>query len=119
MHYVGLMGNPRRYSDFSNVLYLVKAMPLHQFMTYAAFFTATVQLIFLFNLFWSMWKGPKAPANPWNATTLEWTVPSPPPFDNFGGVHPVVYRGAYEYSVPGAPTDFIMQTEPPAVGAGD
>ena len=43
----------------------------------------------------------------------------PPPFDNFGGVHPVVYRGAYEYSVPGAPTDFIMQTEPPAVGAGD
>jgi cytochrome c oxidase subunit 1 len=88
-------------------------------MTYAAFFTATVQLIFLFNLFWSMWKGPKAPANPWNATTLEWTVPSPPPFDNFGGVHPVVYRGAYEYSVPGAPTDFIMQTEPPAVGAGD
>jgi cytochrome c oxidase subunit 1 len=42
-------------------------------------------------------------------------VPSPPPFDNFAGVHPVVYRGAYEYSVPGAPADFIMQTDPSIV----
>ena len=119
MHYVGLAGNPRRYADFTNVAYLAKLMPLHVFMTYAAFFTATAQLIFVINLFWSIWKGPKAPPNPWNATTLEWTVPSPPPFDNFGGVHPVVYRGAYEYSVPGAPTDFTMQTEPPPAAAGD
>jgi len=117
MHYVGLMGNPRRYADFSNVTYLAKAMPLHQFMTYAAFFTATAQLIFVFNLFWSMWKGPKAPMNPWNCTTLEWTVPSPPPFDNFAGLHPVVYRGAYEYSVPGVSADFIMQTDPSNVPA--
>jgi len=58
-------------------------------MTYAAFATATAQLIFLVNLFWSMKKGAKAPANPWNSTTLEWTIPSPPPFDNFAGVHPV------------------------------
>ena len=53
--------------------------------------------------------------NPWNSTTLEWTIPSPPPFDNFAGVHPVVNHGPYEYSVPGAPQDFIMQTDPPEV----
>jgi cytochrome c oxidase subunit 1 len=64
-------------------------------------------------------KGPKAAANPWNCTTLEWTVPSPPPHDNFGGVLPVVLHGAYEYSVPGAPRDFIMQTEPLPVPSGD
>jgi cytochrome c oxidase subunit 1 len=50
--------------------------------------------------------------NPWNCTTLEWPIPSPPPHDNFAGKEPVVYRGAYEYSVPGAPQDFIMQTDP-------
>jgi cytochrome c oxidase subunit 1 len=90
-------------------------MPLHHFMTYAAYFTASVQILFIINLFWSMFKGPIAPPNPWNATTLEWTIPSPPPFDNFAGVHPVVYHGAYEYSVPGAATDFIMQTDPAVV----
>ena len=70
-------------------------------MTYAAYFTAAVQIIFLFNLFWSMRRGAKAPTNPWESTTLEWSVPSPPPFDNFAGQHPVVYHGPYEYSVPG------------------
>ena len=117
MHYVGIAGNPRRYSDFTNVAYLAKLIPVHQFMTYAAFFTAGVQVIFLVNLFWSMWKGAKAPMNPWNATTLEWAIPSPPPFVNFGGVPPVVYRGAYEYSVPDAAADFIMQNDPPKVAA--
>ena len=74
------------------------------------------RFIFVVNLFWSMKKGAKAPMNPWNATTLEWTVPSPPPFDNFAGVHPVVNHGPYEYSVPGRAADFIMQTDPPACG---
>ncbi|MBI3698584.1 MAG: hypothetical protein HY238_27555 [Acidobacteria bacterium] len=59
-----------------------------------------------------MKKGPKAATNPWRATTLEWTIPSPPPHDNFGGRHPVVYRGAYEYSVPGAAEDYIAQDDP-------
>ena len=58
--------------------------------------------------------GARAPTNPWEATTLEWSIPSPPPFDNFAGVHPVVNHGPYEYSVPGAPKDFVMQTDPPA-----
>jgi cytochrome c oxidase subunit 1 len=116
MHYVGMVGNPRRYADFTHVNYLQPVLPVHQFMTHAAYTTAAVQLIFLFNLFWSMRRGSLAPANPWNATTLEWTIPSPAPTDGFGPVRPVVYHGAYEYSVPGAPRDFTMQTDPPVAG---
>jgi cytochrome c oxidase subunit 1 len=117
MHYLGIAGNPRRYSDFTNFDFLGKLLPVHTFMTHAAYFTAAAQILFFFNLFWSMWKGKKAPMNPWEATTLEWTVPSPPPFDNFAGQHPVVNHGAYEYAVPGAPRDYIMQTDPVDVHA--
>jgi len=117
MHWLGIAGNPRRYADFTNFDFMAKLMPVHTFMTWAAIITASAQLIFLFNLVWSLKKGAKAPINPWEATTLEWTVPSPPPFDNFGGKHPVVNHGPYEYSVPGAPKDFIMQSDPPGVPA--
>jgi cytochrome c oxidase subunit 1 len=117
MHYLGLVGNPRRYSDFSNVEFLGALIPVHQFMTYAAYFTAGAQIIFLINLFWSIKGGKPAGDNPWNSTSLEWGIPSPPPHDNFAGVHPVVYNGPYEYGVPGAPRDFIMQTDPPQVHA--
>jgi cytochrome c oxidase subunit 1 len=112
MHFLGIAGNPRRYSDFTNFEFMNTLMPVHAFMTHAAYFTAAVQVLFLFNLFWSLKKGAKAPDNPWEATTLEWTVPSPPPFDNFGGHHPVVYHGAYEYGVPGAERDYVMQSDP-------
>ena len=115
MHILGIGGNPRRYPDFKDFEFMGKLMPIHEFMTYAAFFTAAAQIIFIVNLFWSMKSGAKAPANPWEATTLEWTIPSPPPFDNFAGVHPVVNHGPYEYSVPGAPKDYVMQTDPPLV----
>ena len=81
-------------------------------MTYAAFVTIAGQLIFLFNLFWSMAKGRKAADNPWEATTLEWSTATPPPHDNFGGRTPVVNHGPYEYSVPGAPRDYVMQNDP-------
>jgi cytochrome c oxidase subunit 1 len=70
-----------------------------------------VQILFYFNLFWSIFKGERASANPWDATTLEWTTASPPPHDNFAGILPTVYRGPYEFGVPGAPNDFVMQTE--------
>src|SRR5215468_530370 len=113
MHFLGIVGNPRRYSDFSNLEFMGRMMPVHTFMTYAAFFTIAAQFIFVINLFWSMKKGARATANPWEATTLEWGIPSPPPFDNFAGVHPVVNHGPYEYSVPGAPKDYVMQTDPP------
>ncbi len=67
------------------------------------------QLIFLYNFFWSMKRGKKAEVNPWHATTLEWTVPSPPPHDNFAGRPPAVYRGPYEYAVPDAVEDYVPQ----------
>ncbi|PYT30595.1 MAG: cytochrome c oxidase subunit I [Acidobacteria bacterium] len=112
MHFLGIAGNPRRYADFTNFEFMGKLMPVHTFMTWAAILTATAQIIFVVNLVWSMMRGKKAPVNPWEATTLEWTIPSPPPFDNFAGKHPVVNHGPYEYSVPGAPKDYIMQSDP-------
>jgi cytochrome c oxidase subunit I len=115
MHYLGMAGQPRRYSQFTELAYLQHLIPLNRFITYAAIITISGQLIFLFNLVWSMFKGPKASDNPWEATTLEWTTATPPPHDNFGGITPVVYHGPYEYSVPGAPRDYIMQSDPATV----
>jgi cytochrome c oxidase subunit I len=115
MHYLGMAGGTRRYSQYTEVAYLQKLMPLHQFMTYAAFITIAAQFIFVINLFWSMFKGPKASDNPWEATTLEWTTATPPPHDNFGGVTPVVNHGPYEYGVPGASRDYVMQNDPATV----
>jgi len=112
MHYAGMAGQTRRYSQFTEVAYLQKLIPLNTFITYAAIITIAAQFIFVINLFWSMFKGPKASDNPWEATTLEWTTSTPPPHDNFGGVTPVVHHGPYEYGVPGAPKDYIMQTDP-------
>jgi cytochrome c oxidase subunit 1 len=117
MHYLGMAGQPRRYSQFTEVAYLQQLMPLNRFITYAAIVTVTAQLIFVINLFYSMFKGPKATDNPWEATTLEWTTATPPPHDNFGGHTPVVYHGPYEYSVPGAAKDYVMQTDPAGVPA--
>jgi cytochrome c oxidase subunit 1 len=115
MHYLGIAGGTRRYSQYTEVAYLQKLMPIHGFMTYAAIITIAAQFIFVINLFWSMFKGPKASDNPWEATTLEWTTATPPPHDNFGGVTPVVNHGPYEYGVPGAARDYVMQTDPVSV----
>jgi cytochrome c oxidase subunit 1 len=115
MHYLGMAGQTRRYSQFTEVAYQTKLLPLQTFMTYAAIITIAAQFIFLVNLFWSMFKGPKASDNPWEATTLEWTTATPPPHDNFGGVTPVVNHGPYEYGVPGAAKDYVMQTDPATV----
>jgi cytochrome c oxidase subunit 1 len=112
MHQLGIAGNPRRYADFKDFEFMGQLLPVHAFITHAALFTAAVQILFIINLIYSWMKGPKAVDNPWDATTLEWTVPSPPPFDNFAGKLPVVNHGPYEYAVPGAPKDFIMQTDP-------
>jgi cytochrome c oxidase subunit I len=111
MHYLGLAGNVRRYSAFTDN-YLIPMIPVHKFITIAALLTGAAQFIFLYNLFHARFWGPKAPDNPWEATSLEWSTTSPPPFDNFGGRHMVVYQDAYEYSVEGAATDYIMQTDP-------
>ncbi len=117
MHYLGMAGQTRRYSQFTEVQYMTHLIPVQTFMTYAAFITIGAQFIFVFNLFWSMFKGPKASDNPWESTTLEWTTATPPPHDNFGGKTPIVYHGPYEYSVPGAAKDYVMQTDPAGVAA--
>ena len=113
MHFVGVVGGIRRYADSTGAASLAALQPLHLFMTIAAFITATAQLLFFYNLFWSLKAGDPASANPWNATTLEWITTSPPPFDNFSGQYPTVYRGPYEYSVPGAKQDFLRQNLSP------
>jgi cytochrome c oxidase subunit 1 len=72
MQMAGIAGNPRRYPDFTNFEFLTPLLTTHRFMTWAAYFTAAAQVIFIVNLFWSMWRGSSAPANPWSAETLEW-----------------------------------------------
>jgi cytochrome c oxidase subunit I len=111
MHYLGLAGNVRRYSAFVDD-YLIPLIPVHKFITIAALLTGAAQFIFLFNLIWSRFKGPIASENPWEATSLEWSTTSPPPFDNFGGRRMVVYGGPNEYGIENNGTDFIMQTSP-------
>ena len=110
MHYLGLAGNVRRYSAFVDD-YAISLIPVHKFITIAALLTGAAQLIFLFNLIWSRFRGTVASENPWEATSLEWSTSSPPPFDNFGGRHMVVYNGPNEYGIDG-PQDYIMQTSP-------
>ena len=114
-HAMGMLGMPRRYSRFDEYEFLKHSKGLVLFVTVAAIITVAVQFVFYFNLVWSLFKGKKASDNPWEATTLEWTTATPPPHDNFAGHVPVVYRGPYEFSVPGAPNDFVMQTEPEGI----
>ncbi len=119
MHYLGVAAHPRRYSELTGVKYLAPLHDVQHFITIAAFITIGAQFLFLFNFFWSLFRGKRCTEdNPWQATTLEWTVPSPPPHDNFGGREPVVNYGPYEYGVPGAPRDFVMQTDPPGIKVG-
>ena len=112
MHTMGIVGMPRRFSQFTEYEYLQTLHPLVVLVSVAAIVTVLTQFLFYFNLIWSIFKGKKATDNPWDATTLEWTTATPPPHDNFAGHLPVVHRGPYEFAVPGAPNDFVMQTEP-------
>ncbi len=110
-HYLGLAGNVRRYSAFVDD-FLVPLIPVHRFITIAALLTGSAQLIFLYNLIHSRFRGAPAPDNPWDCTSLEWTMPSPPPFDNFGGKHVVVYHDPYQYGVKSSTGDYLMQDSP-------
>lgn len=112
MHLLGIAGHPRRYSELTGIQYVAAMAPLQKFITVAAIITISGQIIFLVNFFWSMFKGAAAPANPWECTTLEWTLPSPTPAAGFGEHIPVVARGAYQYSVSGAEKDYVMQDAP-------
>ena len=114
MHYVGLVGVPRRYPELGETAFIPASVhTLNEFITVAALVVGFAQMVFLFNLLWSLRHGREAGGNPWRATTLEWQTPTtPPPHGNWGRHLPVVYRWAYDYSVPGAPQDFIPQNDP-------
>src|SRR5713226_4740887 len=114
MHYLGLAGNVRRYQSFV-VDYMQPLVGVHQFITIAALFTGAAQFIFLYNFIHSRFWGEPAPDNPWQGTSLEWSIPSPPPHDNFGGRHVVVYHDPYQYGVESSLGDYVMQDSPEQV----
>ncbi|MER9326479.1 cytochrome c oxidase subunit I [Mesorhizobium sp. M0488] len=118
MHYLGLMGVPRRYNELTDMTVMTEsAHHLNSFISIMAFIVGFAQIVFLFNLIWSIRHGREAGGNPWRATTLEWQTPqTPPPHGNFGKELPIVYRWAYDYSVPGAKEDFIPQNVPGSLG---
>ena len=83
-------------------------------VSWAAFGLFASGLYFMILFFWSMFKGKPAPENPWDATTLEWTLPSPPLHGNWKQL-PTVYHGPYEYSHPDMEKDWLSQNERPDV----
>ena len=118
-HYLGMAGNVRRYQAFTPD-YMQRLIPLHQFITVAALVTGAAQLIFLFNLIYSRFRGAPASDNPWQATSLEWSTPTtPPPHNNFGDKLPEVFHDPYQYGVEGSAGDYVMQTSPEKLTTGN
>ena len=114
-HYLGMAGNVRRYSAFV-ADYLRPLIPVHQFITVAALITGAAQLIFVYNLIHSRFRGDPATDNPWEGTSLEWSTPTtPPPHNNFGDHLPVVYHDPYQYGVKSSTGDYVMQASPEQV----
>jgi cytochrome c oxidase subunit 1 len=115
MHYLGFMGVPRRYFEiYDSEFYTASTADLNQFITIAALVTGFAQIIFLYNIIVSIKHGKKAEKNPWKACSLEWQATEmPPEHGNFGKELPVVYRWAYDFSVPGADEDYIPQNTSP------
>jgi len=110
MHWLGLIAHSRVSPSSAVASIAAAGSPIHTFITVAILLTVFAQGLFLINFLWSLFRGEKVvECNPWRATTLEWSVSSPPPADDFGASDPVVYRGAYEFSVPDAAEDFVPQ----------
>jgi cytochrome c oxidase subunit 1 len=111
MHYEGLAGMPRRYLDYTNWASFNNFADLNKFISTVAMIVFAIQLLFVFNFFYSIFKGRKVTTkNPWGAATLEWTTPIRPGHGNWDGEIPEVHRWAYDYSKDGR--DYIPQTEP-------
>jgi cytochrome c oxidase subunit 1 len=109
----GMAGVSRRlYDGGSSYLHAQNVLVFNKGMSFSAWGLGCFQLVFIVNFFWSIFAGKKVTSdNPWEATTLEWATPTPPPHGNFLKI-PEVFRGPYEYSVPGAKRDFLPQNEP-------
>ncbi len=121
MHYLGVLGMPRRYYNYEGYQFIpASAHSLNAFITVVALFVGAAQLLYVYNLVWSTFRGPRAEPNPWRAASLEWATPdTPPKHGNWGAALPVVHRWAYAYSVPGAPQDYIAQNAPAEAGGAE
>ena len=118
MHILGVGGHMRRIYNPVQYEFLQHLQWWNVLITIGALGLGLAQIPFVLNFFWSLFAGPRAPLNPWNANTLEWTAPSPPPHLNWGATLPIVHRGPYEYSAPESAEDFLPQTAPPVAHAG-
>jgi cytochrome c oxidase subunit 1 len=112
MHFTGLAGLPRRYYSNAEFPIFDELQDINVIITMFAIGGGIAQVIFFFNFFYSMWRGPKAPQNPWKSNTLEWTTPVEHIHGNWPGALPEVHRWAYDYSKPGHDEDFVVQTTP-------
>lgn len=112
MHYIGIAGFPRRYYSWTGFDAFNTFTDLNEFISLAAILVFVAQFIFIFNFFYSIFKGRVSSLNPWKSNTLEWTTPLNPGHGNWPGAIPTVYRWPYDYSKPGATDDFIPQTVP-------
>ncbi|MBT7481944.1 MAG: cytochrome c oxidase subunit I [Flavobacteriales bacterium] len=112
MHFLGLAGLPRRYYNNDAFAMFDNLTGINEVITFFAITGGLIQLIFVFNFFYSIFKGSKSVQNPWKSNTLEWTAPIERIHGNWPGDIPEVHRWPYDYSKPGADEDFIPQTEP-------
>ena len=112
MHFIGMAGLPRRYYTNSNFPLFDELADTNVLITVFALVGAAFQLVFFWNFFYSIFKGKKAPMNPWRSTTLEWTAPVEHMHGNWPGEIPAVHRWPYDYSKPGHDEDFVPQTTP-------
>ena len=110
MHILGMGGHMRRIYDPTQYVHLQHLQPINVFITISAFLLGLAQIPFVVNFVKSLFWGQKVDRNPWQANTLEWVAPSPPPHGNFEQI-PTVYHGPYEYSVPGRDKDWQLQNE--------
>ena len=116
MHFIGLSGVPRRYYSNEAFAMFDNTHDLNVIITGFAIFGAIAQVVFLFNFFFSIYKGKKASQNPWKSNTLEWTAPVEHLHGNWPGSLPEVYRWPYDYSKPGKDEDFVPQNVPLSAG---
>ena len=114
MHYLGFLGMPRRYYAYEDYQFIPdSAQSLNAFITVVAIGVGLAQILFLYNLFHSAFRGKPSGGNPWRAASLEWLTPETPPrHGNWGATLPRVHRWPYDYGVPNVAEDFVPQTTP-------